>query len=134
MKLLIVHGPNLNLIGVWSSKNNSKRLTLDKINQGIRKYIKNQNIDVKIIQSNREDTIVSYIQKNRTKIDGIIITPGPLQQSGFILKDLLQLLQTPFITISYKKTEKVNLLIGIENFNDEDILSSYYKALDLIIK
>ena len=48
MKLLIIHGPNLNLLGVWSSKNNSNRLTLDKVNQGIRKYIRNKNIAIKI--------------------------------------------------------------------------------------
>ena len=134
MKILVIHGPNLNLIGVWSSKNNSKRLTLDKINQEIRRYIRNKNIDIKIMQSNSEDKIVSYIQKNRNKIDGIIMTPGPLQKSGYILNDLLQLLETPFITISYNKNDKVGLLNGIENFNEENISASFYKAIDLIIK
>jgi len=134
MKILIIHGPNLNLLGVWSSKNDSKRLTLDKVNQGIRKYIRNKDIDVKILQLNSEDKIVSYIQKNRNKIDGIIITPGPLQKSGYILKDLLELLETPFITISYNKNNKVNLLNGLENFNEENVSISYYNAIDLIIK
>jgi len=134
MKILIIHGPNLNLLGVWSSKNDSKRLTLDKVNQGIRKYIRNKDIDVKILQLNSEDKIVSYIQKNRNKIDGIIITPGPLQKSGYILKDLLELLETPFITISYNKNDKVSLLNGLENFNEENVSISYYNAIDLIIK
>ena len=134
MKLLIIHGPNLNLLGVWSSKNNSNRLTLDKVNQGIRKYIRNKNIAIKILQSNSEDKIVSYIQKNRNKVDGIIMTPGPLQKSGHVLNDLLQLLGLPFITISYTKNDKVNLLNGIENFNCENISTSYYKAIDLMIK
>ena len=71
MKILVIHGPNLNLIGVWSSKNNSKRLTLDKINREIRKYIRNKNIDIKIMQSNSEDKIVSYIQKNNRTIQSI---------------------------------------------------------------
>jgi len=134
MKILIIHGPNLNLLGIWSSKNNSTRLTLDKVNQGIRKHIRNKDINVKILQSNNENKIVSYIQKNRNKIDGIIITPGPLQKSGYILNDLLQLLETPFITISYNKNDEVNLLNGIENFNEKNILTSYYNAIDLIIK
>ena len=121
MKILIIHGPNLNLLGLWSSKNDSNRLTLDKVNQGIRKYIRGKNIEIKILQSNSEDKIVSSIQKNRNKIDGIIITPGPLQKSGYILNDLLQLLEIPFITISYTKNDKVNLLNGIENFHCENI-------------
>ena len=95
MKILIIHGPNLNLLGLWSSKNDSNRLTLDKVNQGIRKYIRGKDIETKILQSNSEDKIVSSIQKNRNKIDGIIITPGPLQKSGYILNDLLELLETP---------------------------------------
>ena len=134
MKILIIHGPNLNLLGIWSSKNKSTRLTLDKVNQGIRKYIRNKNIDIKILQLNSEDKIVSCIQKNRNKIDGIIITPGPLQKSGYILNDLLQLLEIPFITISYNKNDKVDLLNGIENFNEKNISTSFYKAIDLIIK
>ena len=134
MKILIIHGPNLNLLGLWSSKNDSKRLTLDKVNQGIRKYIRNKDINVKILQANSEDKIVSYIQKNRNKIDGIIITPGPLQEPGYILNDLLELLETPFITISYNKNGKVSLLKGLENFNEENISTSYYNAIDLIVK
>ena len=134
MKILIIHGPNLNLLGIWSSKNESTRLTLDKVNQGIRKYIRDKDIEVKILQSNSEDKIVSYIQKNRNKIDGIIMTPGPLQKSGYILNDLLKLLETPFITISYNKNDKVSLLNGIENFNEDNISISYYNAIDLIIK
>ena len=134
MKILIIHGPNLNLLGLWSYKNDSKRLTLDKVNQGIRKYIRGKDIEIKIFQSNSEDKIVSSIQKNRNKIDGIIITPGPLQKSGYILNDLLQLLEIPFITISYNKNDKVDLLNGIENFNEKNISTSYYNAIDLIIK
>ena len=68
MKILIIHGPNLNLFGLWSSKNN-QTITLDKINRHIRKYVRNKNIQVKIIQTHNETKIVSYIQNNRNKID-----------------------------------------------------------------
>tara|TARA_B100000686_G_scaffold314474_1_gene360578 strand:- start:517 stop:921 length:405 start_codon:yes stop_codon:yes gene_type:complete len=134
MNIFIIHGPNLNLLGLWSSKNNSSRLTLDKVNQKIRKYIRGENISIKILQSNSEEKIVSHIQKNRKKIDSIIITPGPLQNSGYVLSELLELLEIPFVTVSYNKTDKVNLLNGIKNFNDKDILSSYFKAIDELVK
>ena len=133
MKLLIIHGPNLNLLGLWSSKK-GESVTLDKLNKHIRCYIRNKNINVKIIQTNKEDKAVSYIQKNRKKIDGLIITPGPWQQSGYIICDLLDLLQIPFITISYKKNEKINLLNGIENLNNEDIYSSFTNAIDKMLE
>ena len=117
MKILILHGPNTNLIGVWAAKN-KQRITLDKINQHIRKFIHNKDLSIKIIQTHNENKAVSYIQKNRNKIDGLIITPGAWQHSAFILKDLLDLIELPFITVSYTKNEKINLFSNSRgNFN-----------------
>jgi len=131
MKILIIHGANLNLLGVWSAQNN-KKITLDKINQKIKKHIRNKNLDVKIIQSNNENKIITYLQKNRMKFHGIIINPGAWQNSAHILKDLLDLIKIPFITISYKKDEKVNLLKGMKNIYNNDINKSYTTAINLL--
>jgi len=133
MKILILHGPNTNLIGLRSLKNN-KKITLDKINQEIRKYNRNTNLNIKIIQTNKEDNAITYIQNNRNKINGIIITPGPWQSSAFILKDLLELTQIPFITISYNEKNKPNLLNGFKNIYKNDILLSYKTAIEQMIK
>ena len=131
MKILIIHGANLNLLGYWSAQNN-KKITLDKINQKIRKHIRNKNVKIKIIQSNDEMKAVSYIQNNRNKLDAIIITPGPWQNSAYVLKDLLELIKIPFITISYREDEKINLLKGIKNIFNEDLSKSYQEAIDLL--
>tara|TARA_B100000029_G_scaffold493419_1_gene555899 strand:+ start:651 stop:1064 length:414 start_codon:yes stop_codon:yes gene_type:complete len=131
MKILIIHGANLNLLGYWSAQNN-KKITLNKINQKIRKHIRNKNVKIKIIQSNDEMKAVSYIQNNRNKLDAIIITPGPWQNSAYVLKDLLELIKIPFITISYREDEKINLLKGIKNIFNEDLSKSYQEAIDLL--
>ena len=131
MKILIIHGANLNLLGYWSAQNN-KKITLNKINQKIRKHIRNQNVKIKIIQSNDEMKAVSYIQNNRNKLDAIIITPGPWQNSAYVLKDLLELIKIPFITISYREDVKINLLKGIKNIFNEDLRKSYQEAIDLL--
>jgi len=131
MKILVIHGANLNLLGFWSSQNN-KKITLNKVNQIIRKHIKNKDIKIKIIQSNNEIKIVSYIQNNRNKLDAIIITPGPWQNSAYVLKDLLELTKIPFITISYKKDEKINLLNGVKNIFNNNLETAYLEAIDLI--
>ena len=57
MKILVIHGANLNLLGYWSSQN-KKKLTLEKVNQVIRKHVRNKNIKIKIIQSNNEIKVV----------------------------------------------------------------------------
>ena len=75
MKILILYGPNLNLLGIWSA-NRNKTITLDKLNRHIRKYIRDKKIDLKIIQTNEEAKAISYIQNNRKKIDAIITVPG----------------------------------------------------------
>tara|TARA_B100001113_G_scaffold228088_1_gene187254 strand:+ start:473 stop:898 length:426 start_codon:yes stop_codon:yes gene_type:complete len=133
MKILIIHGPNLNLFGLWSAKQN-KKITINKINSSIRKYTNNKNLSIKIIQTHNETKIVSYIQNNRNKIDGIIITPGPWQYSGYILSELLELINIPFITITYKVREHIKLLNGFENLVDDDLIRAYKDAIDLMLK
>ncbi|MAX30332.1 MAG: hypothetical protein CMG14_05535 [Candidatus Marinimicrobia bacterium] len=133
MKILIIHGPNLNLFGLWSAKQN-KKITINKINSSIRKHTNNKNLSIKIIQTHNETKIVSYIQNNRNKIDGIIITPGPWQYSGYILSELLDLVNIPFITITYKVREHIKLLNGFENLVDDDLIRAYKDAIDLMLK
>tara|TARA_B100000959_G_scaffold258655_1_gene293709 strand:- start:1115 stop:1528 length:414 start_codon:yes stop_codon:yes gene_type:complete len=133
MKILIIHGPNLNLFGLWSSKNN-QTITLDKINRHIRKYVRNKNIQVKIIQTHNETKIVSYIQNNRNKIDTIIMVPGPWQYSAFVLSELLELVEIPFITITYKVREHIELLNGFENLIDDNLLRGFENAIDILVK
>ena len=53
MTILILHGPNLNLVGLKSAKAGEK-LTLDKINRAIRLYVRKKDINLKIIQTHKE--------------------------------------------------------------------------------
>ena len=129
MKLLIIHGPNLNLLGLWSAKK-GESITLDKLNKHIRKYIRDKNIDIKIIQTNKEDKAVSYIQNNRKKIDGIILVPGVWQYNAYVLSELLDLTAIPFITIIYKEKDYVKLLNGKDNITNEDIITAFENAID----
>ena len=131
MKILILYGPNMNLFGLWSSKNN-KTDTLSKVNRHIRNYINKKNIQLKIIQTNNESKAISYIQNNRKKINAIIIIPGPWQYSAYALADLLDLLEIPFITISYKIKDYIKLLNGFENLIDDNLNRAFEHAINLI--
>ena len=132
MKILIIHGPNLNLLGLWSAKRD-KNITLDKVNKYIRKYIRDKNIDIKIIQTHFEGKAVSYIQNNRKKIDAIILVPGQWQHSAYILSELLDLIEIPFITITYKEKDYVKLLNGKYNINDDDLCNAFELAINYLI-
>ena len=74
MNILILHGPNLNMLGVKSSTNN-ETLTLDKLNKKLRLHVRNNNIKLKIIQTHKEYIALNFIQRNRNKADGLIIIP-----------------------------------------------------------
>ena len=134
MKILVIHGPNLNLLGLWSSKIHKKKITLDKLNKHIRRYIRNKNIEIKIFQTHKENKAVSYIQNNRKKIDGIILIPGPWQYSAYILSDLLNLTEIPFVTITYKEKDYIKLLNGNHNITNDDLYIAFENAIDYLLK
>ena len=129
MKILILHGPNMNLFGLKSSYEGNN-LTLDKINRHIRRYIRDKNLEVKIIQTHNETKAVSYIQNNRKKIDGLVISPCAWSSSGYVLDDLLKLIKLKYIVINLDNSDK-NILFqnGTTIFNN-DILVSFEEALN----
>ena len=131
MKILILYGPNMNLFGLWASKNNQTS-TLDKINHHIKNYIKNKNIQLKILQTNNESKAIAYIQNNRKKFNAIIIVPGPWQYSAYGLAELLELIEIPFITITYKIKDYIKLLNGFENLIDDNLNRAFENAIDMI--
>ena len=88
----------MNLLGHKKivGKNN---MTLDKLNRLIKDNIKDKNISLSIFQSHNESKTVSFIQKNRNNADHIILAPGPWIYSGFVLRDLLEIIKKPYSLI-----------------------------------
>jgi len=129
MKLLVLHGPNMNLLGVRSAQK-GENITLDKINRHIRRYIRDKNIEIKIIQTHSEVKAVSYIQNNRNNFDGLILTPGAWNESGYILQDLLQLIQLKHVLINLNKYDKNKLFFPEKNIYNDNIFTSFEEALN----
>ena len=71
--VLIIHGPNMNLLGHRKIEANPN-ITLDKLNRNLRKVAKSLDMKVKIIQTNDEIRAVTAIQRQRNKIFGILIS------------------------------------------------------------
>ena len=74
MNILILHGPNLNLIGNISAKLGNK-ITLDKINTGVRHYVRNTEIKLKICQTHKVYQAINFIQRNRNWANGLLFAP-----------------------------------------------------------
>ena len=125
-KILVIHGPNMNLLGLRKI-GNRKNITLDKLNKHLRQTAKAIGLSVTIIQTNDESKAVNHLQNQRKKIKGILIFPGPWQKSGYVIKHTLEILSTPCITISIG--EKVGVFKGIKNIEEADVYKSIEKAL-----
>jgi len=105
-------------------------LTLDKINSHIRKHIRGKNIQIKILQTHNEAKAVSYIQNNRKKINGLILTPCTWNNNGFILNELLDLIKLKYVNINIEKEENNKLFLLGEKIYNTNILLSFQQALD----
>jgi 3-dehydroquinate dehydratase-2 len=96
MKLLIINGPNLNILGK-RDKNIYGNLTLTKINSFIQKEFPKDNFT--FFQSNVEGEIVNQIQDANNKYDGIIINPGGYAHTSVAIRDALTDSKLPKIEV-----------------------------------
>jgi len=94
MKILVIHGPNMPLLGKISA-NTKTRLTIDKINRTLRKTATELNIDLKILQFYDEEHIMKTISRSRKEFAGILINPGPLARTAYGIRELLEILKIP---------------------------------------
>ena len=74
MNILILQGPNLNLLGKKSAEIGDS-LTLNKLNRAIRLYVRDKEIKLKILQTHKEYIALNFIQRNRNQAKGLIIIP-----------------------------------------------------------
>ena len=91
-KILIINGPNLNLLGkrevsVYGTE------TLKSLEKKLNSYIKNKNAKLTFYQSNIEGEIINFIQKNLEKQDFIIINAGGYSHTSIAIRDCLRLFQ-----------------------------------------
>ena len=98
VKILILNGPNLNVLGRRSPGHYGTK-TLDEINQALTAQAQGLGVDLAFFQSNSEGEIVTCIQQHWGDIQGIIINPGALTMYGYSLKDALIDASMPVIEV-----------------------------------
>ena len=92
MNILILQGPNLNLLGLQSA-NNQKRLTLDKLNKVLKLHVRSKNINLKFFQSHKEFQAINFIQRNRNWADGLIFIPTTWAINNFTLLETIKIIK-----------------------------------------
>lgn len=87
-KILVIHGPNLNLLGTREPQVYG-RVTLAKINQNLRKIAKSRKASLTIVQSNHEGEIVDLIGKSKSRFDAILINPAAYTHTSVAIRDAI---------------------------------------------
>ncbi|MEA3239340.1 MAG: type II 3-dehydroquinate dehydratase [Candidatus Bipolaricaulota bacterium] len=86
MNILILHGPNLNLLGV-REPGVYGTTTMDEINISLRDYARAHEIELRIVQSNYEGGLIDAIHDAIGWADGIVINPGGYTHTSIALRD-----------------------------------------------
>ena len=140
MNILVINGPNLNMLGIRDKNIYGDKSYKDLVRL-IKEHCKKNNVKVKCVQSNYEGKIVEYIQKSLNRYDGIVINAGAYTHYSIAIKDALNSVKVKSVEvhisniyereeyrhISYIKDECVASIVG-KGFN------GYLEAIDILRK
>ena len=139
MKILTLHGPNLNLIGKISAKN-KETVTLDKINKSMKRFCKGKDIELKIFQTHKIFQAINFLQRNRNYSNKLIFTPMSWSMYEHSLLETIKICNYDLLQISFNKKYELSDLnksifnsYSTRNFINHP-LSVYEDALSYILK
>ena len=97
-KILVIHGPNLNLLGK-REVNIYGEVTIDDINNELKKLAKSKKVSIEILQSNHEGEIVEAIGKAKGPFDAILINPAAYTHTSIAIRDAISAVNIPTVEI-----------------------------------
>ena len=98
MKILVIHGPNLNLLGK-REKDVYGKVSLDEINRDLNRLAKEKGVELKIVQSNHEGEIVEIIGKAKPDFNGILINPAAYTHTSVAIRDAIAGVDLPAVEV-----------------------------------
>ncbi|MEX0681892.1 MAG: type II 3-dehydroquinate dehydratase [Dehalococcoidia bacterium] len=98
MRILLINGPNLNLLGTRNPEVYGKT-TLDDIVGRVTARAKELDAEIVPFQSNSEGAIIDFIQANAPGADGILINAGAFTHYSLAIRDAFEAIQKPFVEV-----------------------------------
>ena len=105
MKILVINGPNLNMLGIREPDHYGKETYYDLCTK-IQNYCDEKDIEVKLYQSNHEGDLVDEIQNAYGNIDGIVINPGAYTHTSIAILDAVKSVNIPTVEVHISKLEE----------------------------
>ncbi len=99
MRILVLHGPNLNLLG-QREPGIYGTLTLDDINHELAEFAQTCEVEIEAVQSNAEHVLIEQVQEAKgSGFDWILINPGAYTHTSIALRDAFAAVETPFVEV-----------------------------------
>ena len=140
MKLLVLNGPNLNLLGVRQPEIYGKETYVMLLGK-IQRYCDEKGISVEFYQSNHEGDLVDKIQTAYRKVDGIVFNPGAYTHTSIALLDALTAVGIPTVEVhisDLSKREEFRQISYIRSACIGSVIGrgtdGYLEAVDLLLK
>lgn len=106
MKIYVINGPNLNMLGIREPSHYGKE-TYEDLVRKVEDYCRQKNIDCECYQSNHEGSLVDKIQQAYyEKVDGIVINPGAYTHTSIALLDAVKSVSVPTVEVHISKVEE----------------------------
>ena len=137
MKILVINGPNLNLLGEREPEIYGRK-TLDDLERAVRAHARALRLRVKFFQSNHEGAIVDELHRRRTWADAIIINPAAFTHYSYAIRDALLAVALPAAEVHLSDVDnregdfrKISVVrdVCVHRFTGQGI-GSYLAALD----
>jgi 3-dehydroquinate dehydratase-2 len=120
-KILVIHGPNLNLLGTREPGVYGK-VTLSQINSSLKKLAAKRKAGLTVMQSNIEGKIVDAIGKARGRFDAILINPAAYTHTSVAIRDALSAVSLPAVEVHLSNTH------SREEFRHTSLISPVVKG------
>ena len=98
MKIVVIQGPNLNMLGV-REQNIYGPMKLEDIHTQMEEYAKQNGVEIEFFQSNLEGEIVDRLQECLGVADGIIINPAAYTHTSIAIRDAISAVQIPTVEV-----------------------------------
>ncbi len=105
MRIFVINGPNLNMLGIREPDRYGKETYAD-LTAKIEKHCREKGVEVELFQSNHEGDLVDMIQKAYGKADGIVINPGAYTHTSIALLDAVKAVSIPTVEVHISKVEE----------------------------
>ena len=140
MKLLVINGPNLNMLGIREPDQYGRETYADLVEM-IQRHCAEKEVAVELFQSNHEGALVDEIQRAYGRADGIVINPGAYTHTSIALLDAVKAVGVPTVEVHISKVEEREDFRQVSYIRSACVktitghgLDGYVEAIDFLIE